>query len=180
VTIVQQGSTATVWLDGVDVTIRSHVPMETPCPVLRTHNYFGKSSWVSYGDEYFQGKMDDIRIYNRALSALEIDTLYKINKTCQQQSNIIANSSTLDFYLSQNAPNPIIGNTIIGYKLPLGSKNAQILIADMTGKIVVNYPLTKSEGDVAVLSSSLQSGMYFYSLYSDGKVLARKKMVVQH
>lgn len=179
VTIVQQGSTAKVWLDGLNVTIRSDVPMETPCPVLRTHNYFGKSSWVSYGDEFFHGKMDDIRIYNRALNALEIDTLYKINQTCQQQTNILKKSSPIDFYLSQNAPNPSGIGTIIQYKLPQGTEHALIEILDITGKKVAIYPLEKLEGDLNIKLEDFQSGMYFYSLYADGKVLDRKKMMVQ-
>jgi len=179
VTIVQKGSTATVWLDGVNVTIRSHVPMETPCPVMRTHNYFGKSSWVSYGDEYFHGKMDDIRIYNRALSALEIDTLYKINQTCQQQTGIAHNNSPIDFYLSQNVPNPSDNGTIIHYKLPQGAEQATIQIMDITGKKVATYPLHNSEGKIEVNSETYHSGLYFYSLFVDGKVLGRKKMMVQ-
>ena len=44
-------------------------------PVLsRTYQYLGKSNWSS--DPLFNGKMDDVRIYSRALSVTEIQMLY--------------------------------------------------------------------------------------------------------
>jgi hypothetical protein len=39
-----------------------------------TSNFIGKSNWN--GDPTFQGKMDDFRIYSKALSAKEIELLY--------------------------------------------------------------------------------------------------------
>ncbi len=36
-----------------------------PNIVVRTSNYLGRSSWGQ--DGYYQGKMDDVRIYNRVL-----------------------------------------------------------------------------------------------------------------
>ena len=38
--------------------------------------------WISYGSSGINGYLDDIRIYNRALSAEEIETLYRstVNK----------------------------------------------------------------------------------------------------
>lgn len=180
VTIVQKGSTASVWLDGVDVTLRSHVPIETPCPVLRTHNYFGKSSWLSYGDEYYHGKMDDIRIYNRALNAAEIDTLYKINKTCQQQSNVAGTIKTSEFMLAQNNPNPAqSGTTEIHFKTPAGSKSCFVEIIDLNGRVVRKIAVpNNNQSSVQVNTSELGSGMFFYTLVADGRTLDRKKMMV--
>jgi gliding motility-associated-like protein len=43
--------------------------------VPRTSNAIGRSSWC---DDDFKGFMDEVRIYNRALSAKEIATLYKV------------------------------------------------------------------------------------------------------
>lgn len=177
VVTVFKGLTGSVWRNGLNVTIATTGFTAPPCSVLRTGCYFGKSAWSL--DEYFQGKMDDIRIYNRALDALEIDTLYTLNKTCQQLSSIQTKASALDFFLSQNAPNPSINGTLIKYKLPVGSKNAQIQIVDITGKTIANYTLDQKEGEASILTSHLQSGLYFYSLYSDGKVLDRKKMLIQ-
>lgn len=177
VTLVLRGTVGEVWRNGVNTTVHSSTILGPVCSSMRTKNYFGKSPWSH--DEFFHGKMDDIRIYNRALNALEIDTLYKINQTCQQQTNILNNSSPIDFYLSQNTPNPSGSGTIIQYKLPQGTEQALIEIIDITGKKAATYPLYNSEGKVEVNAEGFHSGMYFYSLYVDGKVLGRKKMLVQ-
>jgi len=176
VTVLQRGTRGEIWRNGVKVTTSSG-PLSPACSVLRTQNYFGKSTWA--GDGFFHGKMDDIRIYNRALSALEIDTLYKINQTCQQQTSIAQHSSSIDFYLSQNVPNPSGSGTFIEYKLPLGSAQASVQIVDITGKKVADYSLHNSEGKIEVNAEALHSGLYFYSLYADGKVLDKKKMMIQ-
>ena len=47
---------------------------ELPNNVIRSNNYFGKSAWST--DGCFDGLLDDIRIYNRALTRDEIQNLY--------------------------------------------------------------------------------------------------------
>jgi uncharacterized protein (TIGR02145 family) len=47
--------------------------VETPVNVVRTSNYIGMSNFGSY---YFNGALDDLRIYNRALSPIEIREMY--------------------------------------------------------------------------------------------------------
>ena len=42
-----------------------------PQSATYTKNYIGKSNWVG-GDAYFKGKMDDFRVYDKALSQTEI------------------------------------------------------------------------------------------------------------
>lgn len=46
-----------------------------PCAVVRTQCYFGKSN---FPNPYLEGKIDDIRIYNRAISTIEIDSIYNL------------------------------------------------------------------------------------------------------
>lgn len=45
-----------------------------PSSVSRTNNYIGRSNWSA--DEYYQGYMDDIRIYNYNLSDADVQSLY--------------------------------------------------------------------------------------------------------
>lgn len=85
VTVVQNGSTNTIYRNGV---VSSTTNIDPPCPILRDENYFGKTA---YGNPYFKGKLDDIRIYNRALSASEVSELFTTtncappaNNTCSQ------------------------------------------------------------------------------------------------
>ena len=47
------------------------------CNTFKTMNYFGKSGFSNNPDSYFKGKMDDIRIYNRVISEIEVANIYQ-------------------------------------------------------------------------------------------------------
>jgi hypothetical protein len=49
-----------------------------PNSVLRTKQYIGKSNWTA--DSHFNGLIDDVRIYDRALSAEEVQALYNLGQ----------------------------------------------------------------------------------------------------
>lgn len=63
VTIYKDGSVVTTGTTGI------------PANILRYYNYIGKSNWVN-NDGYYQGYLDDMMIYKRSLSAIEITGLY--------------------------------------------------------------------------------------------------------
>jgi hypothetical protein len=42
--------------------------------ITRVNNYIGRSNWS--GDQYYQGNMDDVRIYNYCLTAAQVQALY--------------------------------------------------------------------------------------------------------
>jgi hypothetical protein len=46
----------------------------TPAEVKRTANYIGRSNWAA--DAYYQGRMQDVRLYNRPLSTAEVAEVY--------------------------------------------------------------------------------------------------------
>jgi hypothetical protein len=52
----------------------------------------------------------------------------------------------------------------------------QILITDVTGKIVEQHDLLKNEGALPV-AARLKSGIYFISLASEGKLFETLKVV---
>ncbi|WP_422491704.1 VCBS domain-containing protein, partial [Endozoicomonas sp. ALE010] len=49
-----------------------------PSVMVRTNNYVGKSNWDSNG--YLDGAIDDLAIFNEALDASQISTLYQANQ----------------------------------------------------------------------------------------------------
>lgn len=69
---VTTGGAATIYVNGSSVATASGVG--APTQVTRTSNYIGRSNWSS--DSYYTGSMDDLRIYNRALSGSEVLQLY--------------------------------------------------------------------------------------------------------
>lgn len=78
-------------------------------------------------------------------------------------------------FLKQNTPNPFVRNTVIEYAYT-GSEGT-INIHDLTGKLVRQINLTSKTGKLTV-GDNLQAGLYFYSLYSEGRIIDTKRMQV--
>ena len=75
------GTTRTIYLDGV------HIGSDTPTG----HNVPYSSNLtigVDYGGDYNNGSIDDVRIYNRALSAAEVQSLYDLGKQSHIASTV--------------------------------------------------------------------------------------------
>ena len=110
----------------------------------------------------------------------------KINDHLQQEIDelkamINAPSSTeiSSALLDQNVPNPVTKNTVIGYSIPMQSKNAKISITDEAGRIQKEIYMIKSgRGSLNIDTSSLAAGTYNYSLYINGKLIDTRKMVI--
>jgi len=82
-------------------------------------------------------------------------------------------------YLEQNSPNPAIGFTTIEYFIPENSKTAELILRDVTGKVVETVEVEKTgTGTIQLATNNLSMGIYAYTLYSDGEMLATKRMVV--
>ncbi|MDR2511330.1 MAG: tail fiber domain-containing protein [Bacteroidales bacterium] len=126
--------------------------------------------------EKLQRQIDEIR--NRVYTA---DGIFDIindeeqtNKIPQVQTNETGN------VLYQNAPNPFNVSTAIKYQLADDTQNAKICIYNLTGKQLqcYNLPATKGENSIEIRASSLQSGMYIYSLIAGDNLIASKRMIL--
>jgi hypothetical protein len=62
----------TVYLNGVQVWQKTS-GYTYPGSVLRSSNYLGKSNWA---DPYYNGELDEFRMYGRVLTAGDVQTLY--------------------------------------------------------------------------------------------------------
>jgi hypothetical protein len=72
VTITRENNVMQVYVDGV-----LEVTSNPSSLIVNAHKlYFGKSFQPDNLNEYFNGKIDDVRIYNRVLSSSEIQQLY--------------------------------------------------------------------------------------------------------
>jgi len=81
--------------------------------------------------------------------------------------------------LQQNIPNPFNGTSTIGYYIPQSVSQAEIVFSNNVGQIVNRIAVNKKgEGEISVNASNYASGMYYYTLYLDGKKIDTKKMVV--
>jgi len=66
--------TASIYIDGVLNNSVSNMP--APAATNNADIYIGKDNPVDFGGYFFQGKINDIRIYNRAISIAQIINLY--------------------------------------------------------------------------------------------------------
>jgi alpha-L-arabinofuranosidase len=67
------GTTATLYVNGVAVDTNTSMTLNPSSLPHTTQNYIGRSQWAP--DPYLDGSVDEFQIYNRALSAAEIQSL---------------------------------------------------------------------------------------------------------
>lgn len=82
--------------------------------------------------------------------------------------------------LYQNIPNPFNGTTSIKYFVPNSHRKAAIVFSNTSGQVIDNVPLEKlGEQELFFNSDSLAAGMYYYTLYVDGRKIDTKKMIIE-
>ena len=77
-TIIMSAGFITLYVNGVDVTDRANCNNSTVIPNAAAPTQIGARAGAS--DRNFHGAIDDVRIYNRVLSAGEIQQLYLAGK----------------------------------------------------------------------------------------------------
>lgn len=106
-------------------------------------------------------------------------SLLPITKPHHQQENELETMTANK--LLQNIPNPFSNTTTIHYKLDEKCL-IEIRVYDHLGKIVNSLSQSKKEKGIHFVElemSGMTSGIYFYSLFVNGKLTDTKKMVVR-
>lgn len=120
----------------------------------------------------------DAKINDLEARLAKLETLLSAPQSTTNVSQSINLTNTM---LEQNIPNPLSSSTSIRYSIPVGAKNAQLVITDLAGKTVKQITLNNTTtGNVNIDASMLGSGTYHYTLYADGKLIGSKKMIVNH
>ncbi|HEX7479112.1 MAG TPA: LamG domain-containing protein, partial [Polyangiales bacterium] len=73
VVVTLTGNTATVYINGVQAGQNTSMTLNPTSLGATTQNWIGRSQ---YNDPYPTGKFDNFRIYDRALSATEVQNLF--------------------------------------------------------------------------------------------------------
>jgi hypothetical protein len=73
IAVTLSGTTGTLYVGGTSVATNASMTLNPSSLGSTNLNYIGESQWS--GDPYFNGQIDDFRVYNRALSAAEISAL---------------------------------------------------------------------------------------------------------
>ncbi len=89
-----------------------------PNNIERINNYIGRSNWAS--DGYYQGKIDDLRIYNRILFAQEREELYNYSESIDSPTNVTISNLGNQIVLSWEAVAGATSYKIFASELPNG------------------------------------------------------------
>lgn len=91
----------------------------------------------------------------------------------------ITSQSAIQATLYQNSPNPFTENTTIRCIIPRSISKAVLYIYDMNGHQIDSMSIAE-RGDVSLTieGSSLDAGIYIYSLITDGEVVDTKRMIL--
>jgi hypothetical protein len=125
------------------------------------------------GSGAFDGKIDDICIYNRALSKKEITDLY-IDQYLSV-AEISKKAQKMVLY-----PDPSNGVFSMDLKhTNLQSNNIKVSISNILGQVVYNqdYVLTNN---ILEINSQLNNGQYLVSIFDEqNNIIAREKILIQ-
>jgi hypothetical protein len=132
-------------------------------------------------DREWTGDMDEVLIYDWALSEEEIVTLANIPPGITDVSDKETNNITETFNLSQNYPNPFNPTTTIAYSLKANGA-VRLSVYDMMGKevaVLVDGLQAAGNHEVQFSGANLTSGIYFYKLQTAAQVITRKMTLVK-
>ena len=90
----------------------------------------------------------------------------------------IADINTEKNFISRAYPNPAVSTANFYINLAKGSKAAQLKFFNMLGSQVKEVDVINSKNSVKVNVADLKAGIYFYSLWVDGKSTATGKLMV--
>ena len=136
-------------------------------------------------DRIFRGLIDDIRIYGAKLTPQQIAQIQGTTgnsggRIAMSPERAIENEFKDEAALAQNYPNPFNDVTNIEVNIPHSVRVARLNVYDLTGRSIQNIVIDgRGATSVSVSSLDMHSGMYIYTLITDGKVVGQKRMVVK-
>lgn len=118
---------------------------------------------------FFNGKIDDIRIYNRVINAQEVDSLF--NEANPNSTNIIENQANI----ASIYPNPSNGT----FTIALGKNYSQatVQVVDVLGKVVLSTALNNQESTIDMGKAT--KGVYFVKVNTNEGTQSTTKVVVE-
>ena len=163
----------TGYLDGVEMTERrynygnSSESQFFADAIAHEKMWLGKGHWDNT-TQYFSGTIDELRIYDKALTSDEVLDLYGIHSSVNQKINSTAEIRIL--------PNPV--GEILHYDL--SETNERILFIRITsadGKVVIKEKVLSNEKELYI--GKLPEGIYFVDFIGKKKTF-HKKVVISY
>ncbi|MBL0137485.1 MAG: T9SS type A sorting domain-containing protein [Bacteroidetes bacterium] len=186
----KQNDSLFAYSDGIKVS-QSYIDPNSEIGTNSLSLLFGKGYWVSNGvpSFYFFGKLDDIGMWNRALSPQEVSQLYNAGlcfQTITVTDTLIINANLTGFnpVTYQNSikvyPNPSNDHVTIDCGSNFGTMNGYaIRIDNMLGQTVYSTPISQQSFYID-LNTWTGNGVYLiYLLNAQGIAIDVRKIVIQ-
>jgi hypothetical protein len=137
-----------------------------------------------HGKQYWNGHVDDVRIYGKTLNALEVQDLYNSTNNLSAQSRVSSaniSSNALD-QLSNDItvyPNPFkdrfsVRMSTVQAMQPGNQINFRLI--DLMGNIVIDQEINNQNSFNFDLSE-LKSGTYIYLITSNNNVISKDRII---
>lgn len=153
------GSVANVYKNGVLIDYQTMPNWNT----LNDNDIFKLGTGPSGEIDWFNGAIDDLKIYDRAITASEVLLLF------DGSSASIEEQTTNSFNFFPNPANDLVTLN----NLPLGTT---IQITDMTGKSVFETIVSTEEMNIDL--APMNNGIYFIQLTTNSETISAKKLVI--
>ena len=170
VTMVHDGVDDIIYMDGIEVNRKP-----APGTLNSTARAFGMGNNSDNGGQYFEGALDEVKIYNKALTAAEVLQLFQTGTTG------IKDLAEVNNYVEIIYPNPTKNEVLIKHGFGT-SQNLVIRIFDQAGRQVATDNIDANQMDTGVISldvAKLNGGMYSLNFVLGGKNLGSVPFVKQ-
>lgn len=117
------------------------------------------------------------QVYNRLNPghAVEFDLNFNVEERPEKENIYSSRFVTLhDVY-----PNPVVDQAVVDYQIINDRVKAKLVVHNLLGNIVGEYPLPSVENFVRVKTDDLVAGIYFYTLYVDNESVMTRKLIVR-
>jgi len=116
-------------------------------------------------------------VYNKSHPAqiVEFVVNFSVEEKLEKQS--LYTSRFID--LHDVYPNPVTDNAFVEYKMFNEQVKAKIIMHNLLGNPVGDYPLPFTENRVRIKVDELNAGIYFYTLYLDNEGVMTRKLIVK-
>jgi hypothetical protein len=162
ITMVHDGTSDLIYKDGVLVNSK---PASGKLNATARPLCFGNNPIE--GGQYFIGALDEVKIYNRAITAEEAANLYNNGSTGTEELQLVHQ------YVEELYPNPATAVLNVRHQLP-ANQGLLLRVFDLQGRQLDAVRLSKSE--VASGQFTLQVGHYPKGMYALNFVLGGKNL----